>query len=271
MARYRTRTEKRSDFKKVRAIITIIVIALVASAGGFWFLKERNSRFAVDDHLCPAQPASVTAVLVDVTDPMSLPQRQDLRNKLEELKDEIPRYGKIAIFKVDASSDELLSPVLTLCNPGDGSSVTELSGDPTGMQRRWDEAYEKPLDGAFQQLMTASGSETSPILQSIQSVTLTELKDPTVRARPRKLIVISDLLQNTKGLSFYGRVPTADEVARSAEFATSRTDLHGVEVELWMLQRPDFSSTQPRALADLWNELIGMQGGDVSSVYRVSG
>jgi hypothetical protein len=271
MARYKTRTEKRADTKKHRAIVTVVTIALVATAGGGWFIKERNERLALRSDLCPPQPTSVIAVLVDVTDPMSLPQRQDLRNKLEELKEAVPQYGKIAIFKVDTSKDELLSPVLQLCNPGNASSVSDLNGDPAAVQKRWEDRYEKPLDAAFQKLMAASGSDTSPILQSIQSVNLTELKDPIVKDKPRKLIVISDLLQNTDRLSFYRRLPTPAEVENTSEFSTARTDLHGINVELWMLQRPDFASTQPRALAELWDALVTLEGGRVTSVYRVSG
>ena len=252
-------------------MVTVVAIALLATAGGAWFIKERNARLALGNDLCPPQPVSVTAVLVDVTDPMTLPQRQDLRNKLEELKSSVPRYGKIAIFKVDTSKDQLLSPVLQLCNPGNASSVTDVNGDPAAMQARWDQQFQKPLDKAFEGLMQASGSETSPILQSMQSVNLTELRNPVMTDKPRKLIVISDLLQNTSGLSFYHRLPDASEVEKTSEFSTARTDLHGIDVELWMLQRPDFASTQPRALADLWDALVTAEGGQVTTVYRVSG
>jgi hypothetical protein len=271
MARYKTGVEKQAESRKRRAMLIVIGIALATAAGGGWFIKERADRLAIDEHLCPPQPESFLAVLVDVTDPMSLPQRQDLRNKLEELKDSVGRYGKIVIFKVDASREQLLSPVLEVCNPGSASDVSGISADPKAIQKTYQEKYQAPVDRAFQQLMVASGSEASPILQSIQSVALTELKEPQARDKPQKLIVISDLLQNTKGLSFYGRRPSAEEVMQSSEFATARTDLRGVDVELWMLQRPDFSTTQPRGLADLWDQLITAQGGNVTSVYRVSG
>lgn len=271
MGRYRTRSEQRGDARKYRSMAIVIAILTVVLAGGAWFLKARNDRLAMDEHLCPPNPDSYLAVLVDVTDPMSLPQRQDLRNKLEDLKGEIRKGGKISIYKVDTANEKLLTPILEVCNPGDASDVSEMSGDPKAVQKLWNEKFEKPLDQAFQEVAVASGSDTSPILQSIQSVTLTDLKDRQAKDKPRKLIVISDLLQNTPGLSFYRSVPSADEVVKGREFATARTDLRGVDVELWMLQRSDYSTSQPRTLAELWDALISVQGGNVKSVYRVSG
>jgi hypothetical protein len=251
------------------AIVAAILLAAVAGSG--WFIKTRHDHLSLDDHLCPPDPVSYTAVLVDVTDPMTLPQRQDLRNKFEELKNDIPKGGRLAIFKVDVASDKLLSPVLEVCNPGEGKDASEMSSDPKAVQKQWDDKYEQPLNDAFHTIVAATGSETSPIFQSIQSVALTELRDPKAKGKPERLIVVSDLLQNTPGLSFYGHIPGADEVLNSSDFATARTDLRDIDVELWMLQRPDFTTTQPRALADLWDELISAQKGNVTSIYRVSG
>jgi hypothetical protein len=271
MARYKTRTERQAQAKKYRAMAIVAVIVVAALGAGAWFVKARHDRLSLDDHLCPPNPTSYFAVLVDVTDPMTLPQRQDLRNKLEELKGDVPKGGKIAIFKVQAANEQLLSPMLEVCNPGDASDVSEMNGDPKAAQKTWSEKYEAPLNRVFQQVVVASGSDQSPILQSIQSIALTELNDRKQKDKPKRLIVISDLLQNTSGLSFYGHIPSGDEVLKSREFATARTDLRGIDVQLWMLQRPDFSTSQPRSLADLWDQLISAEGGNLISVYRVSG
>lgn len=271
MARSRTRVDEAARSKRLRATIGIAVIVLCVGAAGAWFVGVRNSRQALDSHLCPPKPASFLALLVDVTDPMTLPQRQDLRNKLEELKGTIPLYGRVAIFKVDAARERLLAPVLELCNPGKGSDYSSWTADRKKMQERWDNGFDQPLTSAFESLTVASAAEQSPILQSMQSVALTELPTSKTDGADRHLVVISDLLQNTPGLSFYGRIPTAQEVTQSPTFATGRTDLRGVKVDLWMLERPDFSSTQPRALAELWAELVSTQNGTLGSVYRVSG
>lgn len=271
MPPFKSRFDAEAAAKKRRSILTVALVSALGIAGGGWYLTERAKRLSLDENLCPPDPVDYAVLLVDVTDPMTLAQRQDLMNKLEELKGSVPRYGKLVVVKVDTTAEALLAPVITRCNPGTGKEVTGLTGNPKGMQKRYEEQFEAPLYDAFRSLTNASGSEVSPILQSIQSVALTELRTTNALDRPRRLIVVSDLLQNTPGLSFYGGVPSVDTVVASAEFRSARTNLDDVDVELWMLERPDSADTQPKRLADLWDALIAEQKGNVTAVYRVSG
>jgi hypothetical protein len=87
----------------------------------------------------------------------------------------------------------------------------------------------------------------------------------------RHLVVASDLLQHTDSISLYRRLPSADVLLSSADFSRTRTDLRGVEVELWMLERADNGRTQPRELAELWDAIIRTQNGSVVRLYRISG
>lgn len=221
--------------------------------------------------LCPADPSSITVLLVDVTDPMNTPQRQDFMNQLAKLKNSIPRYGKLIVAKVDATATSLLTPVIVRCNPGTAADVSETTGNPAAVQRKWNEGFDKPLQEAFEHIANASGAAQSPILESIQSVALTELQKPTVDGKPKRLVVASDLLQNTEGASFYKGLPDPAVFTSSPEFRKTRTDLRGVTVELWMLERSDAAATQPRALADLWERIITAEGGDLVRTYNVSG
>lgn len=221
--------------------------------------------------LCPADPSSITVLLVDVTDPMNTPQRQDFMNQLAKLKNSIPRYGKLIVAKVDATAASLLTPVIVRCNPGTAADVSETTGNPAAVQRKWNEGFDKPLQEAFEHISNASGAAQSPILESIQSVALTELQKPTADGKPKRLVVASDLLQNTEGASFYKGLPDPAVFTSSPEFRKTRTDLRGVTVELWMLERSDAAATQPRELADLWERIITAEGGDLVRTYNVSG
>lgn len=58
---------------------------------------------------------------------------------------------------------------------------------------------------------------------------------------------------------------------RNPDFESARTNLSGVRVELWMLQRPDFRDTQPYALPELWNVLLQEQGALSVVAERISG
>lgn len=271
-SRGRSVTREREARQTRGAILKIGGVFAAVLTVGAAYIGIASSRPKLDpETLCPAKPASVTVLLVDVTDPMNAPQRQDFANQLERLKNSIPRYGKLIVTKVGGGPDGLLSPVIVRCNPGTAADENEATGAPAKLQKQWDEGFNAPLNQAFEQIAQASGAEQSPILESIQSVALTEFQKPAMADKPRQLIVASDLLQHTSSASFYRGLPDPGAFVGSEAFRKARTDLRGVKVELWMLQRSDGSSTQPRALPDLWDRMITEQRGTVTRVYNVSG
>lgn len=247
------------------------VIALILAVGATYIAVARGNKALDAETLCPAAPSSVTVLLVDVTDPMTTAQKQDFRNQLNLLRGAIPRYGQLIVTKVDSSSSELLQPVIVRCNPGTASDVSDWNGNPHGVQKAHDEKFVAPLDAAFDSLTRASAADRSPIFESVQSVALTELSRSKVSDAPRKLVLVSDLLQNTDAISFYNGLPAPDQLLGSAPFRRVRTDLSGVQVEIWMLERSDANQTQPRALIDLWDAAIAAQGAVVARAYNVSG
>lgn len=265
-ARARARTEQRTARFKIAG-----VLAVVLAVGIFYFSVRSDARDLDPETLCPTKTDSVTVLLVDVTDPMNAAQRQDFSNQLTKLKNSIPRYGKLIVAKVDAIGERLLAPVITRCNPGTAEDVSSATGDPAFTQKQWEEGFDRPLTQAFERLATASAAGRSPILESIQSVALTELQRPGLEKTPKRLVVASDLLQNTGDASFYRDLPEPRAFVDSPVFRRLRTDLRGVEVELWMLERADAAATQPRALAELWERIIDAEGGDVRRIYNVSG
>lgn len=246
-----------------------VAVAVVAVGGIYAVLSSRPKLDKAT--LCPPDPTSVTVLLVDVTDPMNPAQRQDFMNQLEGLKNAIPRHGKLAVVKVDAASETLLKPIIEKCNPGTARDANAATGNPEKLQHLWDEEFSKPLDAVFSSLAIASAADQSPILESVQSVALTQFQAPGVVGKPRTLIVASDLLQNTPAASFYGQLPEAKTFMASEAFRKARTDLRGVDVELWMLQRADATGNQTAALPQLWAELFAAQGGAVRRAYNVSG
>lgn len=272
MAKKLSAAKRRRKSETVGAIRNIVIVVAFLSVVGIFYFKTVLAHRALDEEtLCPAKPDSITVLLVDVTDPMNLPQRQDFLNQLDRLTDQIPRHGKLVIAKVDPISERLLAPVITRCNPGTADDVTEIDGNPQKLEKLHKERFVVPLKMAYEQLVEASSADRSPILESIQSVNLTELLKTADGIGARRLVVVSDLLQNTSEISFYGKLPDGETLTRSQPFSRVRTDLRGTDVELWMLQRSDSTNTQPRALPELWEKIIGDQGGRLMRVYTVSG
>lgn len=267
-----TTTKAKQHDQRMKAIRRIGVVVVLVFTVVFFYYRAVLSHKALDPvTLCPPEPQSVTVLLVDVTDPMGLAQRQDFTNQLETLIGQIPRYGKLVVTKVDPVSNQLLVPVITRCNPGSATDVSDLTGNPQQVERARQDSFVVPLRKAFDTLLSASGADRSPILESIQSVVLTELRPPSLAKASKRLIVASDLLQNTPTIRFYNGLPDAAKFTTSQTFGRLSTDLRGIDVEIWMLQRNDSKFTQPRALPDLWDRIITSEGGTLKRVYVVSG
>src|SRR3954471_22854191 len=82
--------------------------AIVLFIGGELY-KQLSGRVALADDLCPVQGEdSVTVVLVDLTDPLTVPQRQDLTNQLEAVRNSVPKHGRLTLYKVAATNQQLL-------------------------------------------------------------------------------------------------------------------------------------------------------------------
>jgi hypothetical protein len=100
---------------------------------------------------------------------------------------------------------------------------------------------------------------------------LSELQSPAAGAKPKKLVLVSDLLENEGELNFYKHVPTFEELKRSDQYQRSRADLNGVDMEVWMLSRPGLANMQNTSLAMLWARAFTDQGARVGRVYNING
>ena len=250
-----------------------IGVLLLAVAGVFYFYKLKSADLQVvsKETNCPIKAKALTVLLVDVTDPLTPAQEGDLTNEFKRLVQSNPRKGEIAIFVVDRSDKNLLRPVEARCNPGDPAEVDSTTGNPKIAEMKYEKYYRRPLMDVKDTIVKASGANSSPILESIRSVAVSKLKTPEYDAVPKKLVVVSDMLQKSGGISFYGNLPDASKLVSSAEFNAIRSDLRDIDVELWQLYRPQLKDQQGRTLVELWEKIISKQGGDVVRTYRVSG
>src|SRR2546425_13130724 len=81
-------------------LISGAVLALLALFGTYAYFKWQQ--VTIDkETLCPVdKPQSLTVILIDRTDPLTVVQREALRNRLDDIKNEIGRYGGIAVYSV---------------------------------------------------------------------------------------------------------------------------------------------------------------------------
>lgn len=251
-------------------------IALLAllGAGAWLYVKSEQLRVPTDPHtLCPTdRPVTdLTVVLLDVSDHFSDPQLVEVKNDLARIRDGIPRFGLIEIYTLAEGQERLVTPLLRLCQPGTGADLNELYQNPQLARERWEKGFKDALDRELDQLLRQPSASSSPIYEAIQSTALYSFGNPAYDHVPKHLIIFSDLLQYVPGKqSQYRGVPDFNAFRRSAYFAQVRSNLDGVQVDIYYLNRSDIH-VQGFDHIHFWDEYFAAQGATVRSVERIYG
>ena len=256
----RNRKDARVEKEDYWGIFMLIVASLVmVGIGGAYFYSKKNTPEIDKNTFCPKSgPTSITTLLIDATDSLSLQQKKAFSDEFKILRDSIPLYGRLDLYFIHSTQSSLLQPVVSLCNPGNGDEINPLVGNPRQVKRLWQEGFEKPLEHEISQLLDASPEKESQIMESIQSVVLTSLSEPSVRDKPKKLIVVSDLMQHTSNLSLYHGTVDANSFVKIKSFDRVKSDLRDIDISVWMLAREN--ALNRSKLADFWQRIFAEQG-----------
>lgn len=248
---------------------------LIVAAIGWAVLAQSDAVQLDDDTLCRkgGPPAALTVVLIDATDSISRLQQMSVMNRLERAMDQLELHERIDIYQLNPGVD-VPAPVLSMCRPPRADEVSDLTGNKRLAFKRFEENYRPKLKQALDALLTAPASESSPIMEAVQAVTVRSLLASDLPATSdfrRRLIVVSDLMQFSKLASHYRAPLDYDAFRASPAFVASASDLKGVVVDLLYLNRADARAIQGGGHIEFWLRWFADQGADANGVVRVEG
>jgi hypothetical protein len=249
--------------------------AAVILVGGGAALAYKSSSVAVpidSTSLCPSKrpPSEIAVLLLDVSDRFSEPQRLQLHNHLTRFRDSIPRFGLIEMYTVDRLSRRVTEPVLHMCNPGTGEDLNRIYQNPELARKKW-QGFASKLDADLDRQIAMPPMKTSPIFEAIQATALRTFGRPEYDGLPKKLVIVSDLMQNVSGqLSMYQGVPAFDAFQETSYYSRVRSDLSGVSVLLYYLARPTIKAQDQNHLA-FWRDYLQAQGAELEGVEKIFG
>ena len=213
-----------------------LCVVVVASAFGVaaWI---RSSEIEVDpETLCPLDLAAPMHVvfLIDKTDPLTERLVDELTVDLLGARRSLAAGERLSVFLIDDRVEETFAPLFSRCSPGRAEEANELYENPRMIQRAFDEAFGRPVDAALTELVRATTAPRSPIFEAVQQV---GDWPPCRDAARRRLVLVSDLLQNVDELSLYGTPPPFSELMKQDYLQRMLPDLRGVEVSLHVVRR----------------------------------
>ena len=274
--RRRRRRSRRGDLTPRDALLggAVAVVLLVLLAVGARYTifapkpPDRDSETG-----CPeGGPAALTAILVDVTDRVGAISRADLLAHLDEYVSNSREDEMVLAYEAKPVGREIGDPLLSVCHPGDPEAASEWTENPRLIRRRLEERFERPLERLFADLLDREEAPTSPLMESVQSVAVSVLRRHEYAGLPKRLIFVSDLMQNTDNLSFFRQAVDYDAFTATAGAVALATDLRGTAVEVLFVRRSAHQRLDGvRGLIDFWERWIEDQGGTLNRVAFIDG
>jgi hypothetical protein len=262
--RYRGGRSRSKGLPPWAAILGIVVLLGVSGAAA-WFAFRQVRADAIDEAtLCPKAGATgELAILLDITDPLGATQSLTLRAALDRMVEASPRGTLVALGRVSDQPGEL-GAAYVLCRPMTGAEGGELTRNPRQLDQQFQDRFLQPFEAELSGMLDAGEAKRSPIMEGLQALLAgTAAKGVTVDG-PRRIVIASDLLQNSDAMSFYRGNDWASFKA-SPDYARLAKNLAGAEVTIFRVPRQD-AKVDPAAVDDFWVRYLDAQGADAVHV-----
>ena len=209
-------------------------------------------------------PINVTSILLDLTDPLSRTQQDRLRTIIENeiavsTTDTMITLGVVSEFPNNWGAK------YAKCKPATGADANPIYENPTQIAERYSREFLTPIKQLIDETLTSAAENKSPIMEALQSL-IAETPDFTTVPGQKKVVVVSDMLQNSDELSFYRGQGWDYFVSRNGEGRLARS-LSNVNVEILRIPRSGGNTPSPALVDDFWARYFDLQG---SRAPRVS-
>jgi len=211
-------------------------------------------------------------VILDMTDNYNSIQVQQIKHIINNIVENLAVTEQLQLYFINNTMPSEMKAEFALCNPGDGAGKSEIYSNPKLFKKRWDKRFYRPLMAKMKDLSGDYTSTNSPILETIQAVNNIAL--PYVREDDSryKVTIISDMIQNSKELSFFKtRSSSLAHFVDSPGYIKTRTDLEGVDIDIVIVRRDKFESLQSRDYIDFWVEVLTSMSANVENIKLTDG
>lgn len=185
-------------------------------------------------------------LLIDKTDPWTSQDKEKLAALIRRTRTRLAENERFTIFVLDETGTYSPSPVFDMCNPGRGDQASNIYENPRMVQQRFEEKFEAPLDSILTELLRPGVAPQSPLLEAIVALKGSENKE--------RLVIVSDMMQNSEAISFYRRDKLTNSKATIDQICMSPNLYESVEVHV--INRPTITGAVRLQTRNLWSQCI---------------
>lgn len=237
----------------VVGVAALLLIALKASTGGP----------PPDSRNCVGTPSASTVLVFDRSDNVSEQTLNEIRERARTyIRDSTELNELVSVFSISKLSKVSLVPTISVCRPRRTGNV--IWTNPNQIARRFAETFEQPITAAIEAVQ-GPGPE-SPLSQAFVDLSLSGF----LQAPRNRLLVFSDMLENTPGFSVYHcpRNDVIEHFRESRRGAVERPKFKNTFVGLHIIPRLGVSSSTLRCRDSLWVWFFGDDAGPQAGLDR---
>jgi len=247
----------------------VLAAAFIAGIGFVAFQKSQKDADLGSDYCSTSKPPStIIALAIDASDPFDAVQGIAVDNKIRDAVGTLSKGDRLDIFEVNAAKGGLATRTFSMCNPGDPTAMDKIYTNENDEESNYKKKFESSLAHA---LKAAEGqpSDQSPILESLRSIAPISFP-PESKGSHKRLVVISDLIQNTPTYSMF-KSGSADfnTFKMSPQYANAEADFSGVDFDLLVIMRAIYAKEQTLSLIHWWEAYISDNDGRLVGYKRI--
>ncbi len=219
----------------------------------FWLIFATFAHAAKSD--CKPELNSETmVVIVDISDTLRPPSTFAFKSLSGKIAQIAPRGGILHVYDLNKISGNGGDAELIICVP----AFTSLTGEK--LKQRKEEQFLKSVESVFDGFINQNNTDnsTSPIIEGIYKIAIHAFNSKGI-SRAGRIIVISDLEQNTNLISFYkGEVPAYSQWKSSPDAAAWMISMPKVKFTSVLIQRTEKNSRINQAkVRSFWLDYAG--------------
>ena len=234
------------------ALVAVAVLGVLATFVTLGQLADRAQRLDRADR-DPTIRGTLrsTVVLLDVTDPLGSEQVTAVAKRIKALEEfELQRGELVTLCTVGRYEDTDVRR--WFCTRYPGRAANPVFETPRRVAARCDSLFSRPLMKALTATFAPARSDRSAVTAAIQEVA--EFEEFGRGIPFRRLILVSDLMENTGSLSFYRTPLNSGTGPASAWLEEHRAALRGASVEVLEVSRAGISVSERAALRAFWRQ-----------------
>jgi hypothetical protein len=200
-------------------------------------------------------PRGHTVLIIDQTDAFTATQITYAKKVLLYEYDHLRRHDLLTVRGVGNDADTPLRD-FKLCRVPKRAEVLGIAVNEEQVAQRFEAVAGKPMARYLDSLARVGEAETSPLVETISNISREDDFGPGVR--DRRLVVISDMAQNSANFSQYNH--KGAQVALPTELGVFRPDLKGATVRIHYLLRPSLRRIQGAEHEETWQAFFERAG-----------